>query len=145
MVKEDQGGEPAVLVVDDDAGTLAALGRLFRSEPYTLLLTEDPIRALEWSKSRRIDLIITDEFMPGMLGSELLREVRRSSPDPATMLLTGYPRAATIFRGVQDQVDLLVAKPWEDRALRRAAQRLLEGRARRPGSDRPPAGEGGGS
>lgn len=144
MAETDLGGAPEVLLVDDDAATLAALGRLFHSEPYTLHMTDDPLQALDWSKSRRIDLIITDEFMPWMLGSDLLKAVRGFSPNAATMLLTGYPRATTIFRGVQAQVDLLVAKPWEDRALRRAARQLLERRAPRAGSGGMPAVGGGG-
>ena len=117
--------QPIVLVVDDDREALLALRRALRSDAYNLLSTDDPFQALEWVKGGTIDLVITDEFMPAMLGTELLEAIRRTSPDTATVLLTGYPKPAVMFRGFQQRVDLLLAKPWEDQALRDSALRLL--------------------
>jgi PleD family two-component response regulator len=116
---------PTVLVVDDDRESLSALRRALRSESFNLLSTDDPFQALEWVKSVPIELVITDEFMPVMLGTELLEAVRRTSPDTATVLLTAYPKPAVMFRGFQQRVDLMLAKPWEDAALRQSALRLL--------------------
>jgi len=82
--------KPLVLVVDDDLEALSALRRSLRSESYNLLSTDDPFQALEWVKSGLISLIITDEFMPVMLGTELLEAVHRESPDTRTVLLTGF-------------------------------------------------------
>ena len=135
--RESDAAQPTVLVVDDDAATLSALRRALRSETYTLLSTDDPFKALEWVKSREIGVVIADEIMPGLLGTELLAAVRQSSPDTATVLLTGYPKPEVLFRGFQQRVDLMLAKPWGDRALREAALRLLRERAPRGGSGRP--------
>jgi len=135
-----QPEKPAVLVVDDDAKTLSALQRALRSETYDLLSTDDPFKALELVKSRDIGLVIFDEFMPAMLGTELLAAVRQSSPETATVLLTGHPQPAVTFRGFQQRVDLMLAKPWEDRALLEAALRLLRERAPRSGAGTPPGG-----
>jgi CheY-like chemotaxis protein len=129
---------PTVLVVDDDVETLSALRRALRSESYDLLSTADPFVALGWVKSREIDLVITDEFMPAMLGTELLEAIRGSSPGTATVLLTGHPQPAVMFRGFQQRVDLMLAKPWEDPALRDAALRLLRDRSPRSAAERPP-------
>src|SRR5215831_7553088 len=118
-------GQPIVLVVDDDPETLAALRRTLHSEDYHLLSTDDPFVALEWVKTKEIALVIADEFMPSMLGTELLAAIRSTSPETATILLTGYPKAAVLFRGFQQRVDLMLAKPWENQALREAAVRLL--------------------
>jgi response regulator RpfG family c-di-GMP phosphodiesterase len=133
--EKPRASRPTVLIVDDDAETLSALRRALRSESYNLLSTDDPFVALEWVKSREIGLVITDEFMPAMLGTELLEAVRSSSPGTATVLLTGYPKPAVMFRGFQQRVDLMLAKPWEDRALREAALRLLRDRGPRSGAD----------
>jgi PleD family two-component response regulator len=126
-----QNRRPTVLVVDDDRESLSALRRALRSESFNLLSTDDPFQALEWVKSGPIDLLITDEFMPVMLGTELLEAVRRTSPDTATVLLTAYPKPAVMFRGFQQRVDLMLAKPWEDGALRQSALRLLQDRPSR--------------
>jgi CheY-like chemotaxis protein len=127
-----------VLVVDDDLEALAALRRSLRSDSYSLLSTDDPFQALEWAKSGSIALVITDEFMPVMLGTELLEAVRRASPDTATVLLTGYPKPAVMFRGFQQRVDLMLAKPWGDQALREAALRLLREHAPPSGVSKTP-------
>ncbi len=140
MVREEQFPEfgspdlkrPIVLVVDDDRETLSALRRALRSDSFNLLSTEDPYQALEWVRSGRIDLVMTDEFMPAMLGTELLEAIRRVSPETVTVLLTGYPKPAVLFRGFQQRVDLMLSKPWEDAALRDAALRLLREHAREP-------------
>jgi serine/threonine-protein kinase len=116
-------------VVDDDRESLAAMRRELRSESFNLLSTDDPFQALDWVRSVPIALLITDEFMPVMLGTELLEAVRRTSPDTATILLTAYPKPAVLFRGFQQRVDLLLSKPWDGRALGEAALRLLRERA----------------
>jgi len=131
LPEKSEETRPTVLVVDDDAQTLSALQRALRSDTYALLATDDPFVALEWVKSGEIGLVIADEFMPAMLGTELLWAVRIASPNTATVLLTGHPQPAVMFRGFQRRVDLILAKPWEDRALRESTLRLLEERAPR--------------
>lgn len=116
---------PTVLVVDDDPRALAALQRVFRDEPYEAIFTDDPFKALEWLKGRDIDLVITDEFMPAMLGTELLEGVRLHSPETAMVLLTGYPNMSVSYRSFQQRVDLMMVKPWDDGELRAQARRLL--------------------
>ena len=120
---------PTVLLVDDDLQTLSSLRRALRNEPYEVLCTDDPFEALEWIKSGDIHLVITDEFMPAMLGTELLEAVRVHSPESATVLLTGYPSPSVTYRSFQQRVDLLLIKPWDDQELREAARRLLPDRA----------------
>ena len=115
-----------VLVVDDDPQALAALQRTFRNEPYELIVTDDPFAALDWIKGRDIDLVITDEFMPGMMGTELLEAVRHRLPDAPVILLTGYPNMAVSYRSFRQRVDLLMVKPWNDLDLRSQARRLLK-------------------
>lgn len=122
---------PCVLLVDDDPAVLSALERALRTEPYDLIHTTNPWQALDWLKSREIHLLITDEFMPGLLGTDLLESVRLHSPATATILLTGYPKPAVAYRGFQQRMDLLLPKPWQDQALRDAVLRLLHEHAPR--------------
>ena len=131
MMKTAEVLTPCVLLVDDDPQTLSALERVFRGEPYDLIRTSDPWMALEWIKSRDVHLLITDEFMPGLLGTDLLEAVRFHSPETATILLTGYPKPSVTFRGFQQRMDLLMPKPWEDQELRNEALRLIREHAPR--------------
>jgi DNA-binding NtrC family response regulator len=126
---------PTVLIVDDDPQVLSALQRTFRTEPYELLTTDDPFTALDWIKGRDIDLVISDEFMPAMLGTELMEAARIHSPETAMVLLTGYPNMSVSYRSFQQRVDLLIVKPWNDQEIRNQTRRLLEDRGWRSEGD----------
>jgi DNA-binding NtrC family response regulator len=90
---EDPGIPVTLMVVDVDLDVLSAVKRVFRNEPYDVLLTDDPFEALARVKSRPIEVVIADEFMPGMSGTDLLQEAGRHSPGSALIVLTGYPRS----------------------------------------------------
>ena len=117
---------PTVVVCDDDAQILSSLRRALRSEPYEVLVTEDPFQALEWIKSRAVDLVIADEFMPAMRGSELLEAITRYAPRSAKVILTGYPDAVASLPGGKEGSNLVIPKPWEEEYLRRSVRLLLE-------------------
>jgi DNA-binding NtrC family response regulator len=116
---------PTVLVVDDDAAVLSALRRALQGEPFELLATEDPYTALDWIKSRAVDVVIADEFMPAMRGTELLEAAARFAPKSAKVVLTGYPTAL-------EGASLVIPKPWQDELLRRSLRLLLESFRSRP-------------
>jgi PAS domain S-box-containing protein len=134
-----------VLVVDDQTETLEALRRLLRNEPFTLMTFTSPKEALHWITQNRVDLLIADERMPEMRGSDLLEQVREYSPKTARVILTGYPGNSTVAYGLSRGVDWLISKPWNDDALKLTIRQLLEGRdlgERRPsGSEQKPAGD----
>jgi len=119
---------PTVLVVDDDVQILSALKRVFRDEPYELLTTQDPYEAWTWIKTRPVDVVIADEFMPAMSGTELLEATRRHSPASARVVLTGYPNTTVAGRALQQGVDLFLVKPWEDENVRASVKKVLESR-----------------
>jgi len=86
--------------------------------------------------------VISDEFMPAMLGTELLESVRIHSPETAMVLITGYPNLSVSYRSFQQRVDLLMVKPLDDRELRRqtgGSSRIADGGIRR--GEEPAGGE----
>src|SRR5437867_5644105 len=105
---------PCVLLVDDDPGVLASLRRLLHDEPYDSLATTDPAEALEWIGRREIALLITDQRMPGMSGTDLVLKTRDRSPRTACVILTAYPDTAIIVEREQLRIERLVLKPWDD-------------------------------
>ena len=124
---------PVVVCVDDEPAILSALRRSLRAEPYELLTTESPESALEWLRSRDVSLVITDQRMPGMAGTELLEEVLKRSPSTARILLTAYPGSTASESGVGDWTEVMISKPWDSVMLRQTIRQLL--------GDREPAGE----
>lgn len=114
-----------VVLVDDDPAVLGALRRLLRKEPYELRTTSDPRIALDWVRRDDVSLVVTDQRMPGMCGTELAERVRRLSPATVRVMLTAYPGNALVRHGLADDVQWLVSKPWNDDALKLAIRRLL--------------------
>ena len=105
---------------------------IFRDEPFRVLTTSDPFEAWSWIRTRPVDLIIADEFMPGVLGTELLQAARHHAPRSALAVLTGHPDTTVASRAFQQNVDLILLKPWDDDALRSSVRKLLTHRDERP-------------
>jgi CheY-like chemotaxis protein len=82
---------PRVLLVDDEPGILTSFRRVLRHEPYEIALAPSGEVALEILASQKIDVIVSDQRMPGMSGAELLDRVRRLHPDTVRIVLSGEP------------------------------------------------------
>jgi response regulator RpfG family c-di-GMP phosphodiesterase len=120
-----RSSEPVVLFVDDEPEVLSAIRRCFRHEPYIIFTALGPREALEWIERRPIDLVIADERMPEMAGTELLRAVRDQSPRTARGILTGYPSEIIIQQGLEAGAEAFLYKPWDEQALRKTVRSLL--------------------
>jgi len=78
-----------VLLVDDDPRVTSGLSRALRNEPYQILGAASGEEALQILGARPIDVIVSDEEMPGMRGNVLLRKVSESFPETVRFMLTG--------------------------------------------------------
>ena len=102
-----------ILFVDDEPMILSSLNMLFKSK-YKVYLAENGFDALEIIKSVPIKVIVSDQRMPGMLGHELLRQVKDISPNTVRMLLTGYSDLDAIIGSVNaGEVFRFINKPWQ--------------------------------
>lgn len=114
-----------VVCVDDEQAILSALRRSLRREPYDVLTTADPEDALRWVQTRDVSLVITDQRMPDMLGTDLLEEVTRRSPTTARIILTAYPGATAATPRLRHRTECMISKPWDGTMLRQTIRRLL--------------------
>ena len=78
-----------VLIADDQQEVLTSLRRLLREEPYDLITCDSASKALEWLAENPVDMVIADERMPEMRGSDLLERVRDAWPQTIRVILTG--------------------------------------------------------
>ena len=102
-----------LLFVDDEERIINLLRMMFRAE-YEVFTTTNGHEALEIIAQHRIDVIVSDQRMPQMLGIELLSEVRKRSPGTMRILLTGYSDLAAIVGSVNDgEVYRFINKPWD--------------------------------
>jgi serine/threonine-protein kinase len=107
-----------VLFVDDERYILMSLAALFRGS-YKVLSTTDPLEALEIVRREKVDVIVSDQRMPQMLGAELLRRVRKVSPGTMRILLTGYSDMVSVISSINEgEVFRFINKPWVNDEMR---------------------------
>lgn len=117
----------SVLLVDDDPNILAGLRRALRQENYQVTTAEGAAEALAALQQSPADLIVTDEGMPGMSGTELLARVREQYPDTLRILLTGKGSFEVAIEAVnRGEVFRLFAKPCNPVELGLAIRQALK-------------------
>jgi CheY-like chemotaxis protein len=116
---------PAVLLVDDEANILSALRRTLRREGYELLTAGSAAEALALLQRRDVDLIVSDQKMPGMSGLDLLREVASRFAGVRRILLTGWPEEIPDAELRPIGLSALLPKPWDDSELKEILRRQL--------------------
>ena len=106
-----------VLCVDDEPAILRSLRWLLQKE-FDVEVAASGQDGLGLVRLSKYDVIISDQRMPGMMGSEFLREVRKISPASMRILLTGYSDMQAILRSVNEgEVFRFINKPWKFQEL----------------------------
>lgn len=102
----------SILCVDDEPSILRSLQWLLQKE-FDVLTAPSGQQGLALVLQHSFDVVISDQRMPGMTGSEFLREVRKASPRALRILLTGYSDLQAILRSVNEgEVFRFINKPW---------------------------------
>lgn len=106
--------EYSILVVDDEQDIVDALYDTF-VDKYNVYKVNSADDALVILKDHHVDLIISDQRMPGTTGVELFSEVDGKHPQVGRVLLTGYSDIQAVIDAInKGSVDKYVTKPWED-------------------------------
>ena len=80
-----------LLIVDDDANTLASLARAFRLAGHEATVCDNAARALDLLKSQPFDMMLSDVVMPGKDGLALLEDLRTSGITLPVVMISGRP------------------------------------------------------
>ena len=117
---------PAVLLVDDDALMLEVLADLVEQQGWRVLAASSGEQALALLARTPVALVVSDHFMPGMRGAELLARARRLYPDTVRILLSGQEDEAEIAESLRTgAADRFFAKPWRGDALMAALREAV--------------------
>jgi thioredoxin reductase (NADPH) len=113
---------PAIVAVDDEPAVLAAVARDLRrgfGERYRILRAASGPEALELlrelrTRGERVALLVADQRMPGMSGTDYLVEARTIVPDAKRVLLTAYADTEAAIAAINDvALDYYLLKPWD--------------------------------
>jgi YesN/AraC family two-component response regulator len=118
-----------LLLVDDEERILRSLQRVLRSEAYQISTALDAASALRLMETETFDVVTSDQRMPGMSGTELLRIVKDSHPRTIRIMLSGYSDFDSIVGAINEaNVSKFLPKPWDNDELRTLVASLIEKR-----------------
>lgn len=117
-----------ILYVDDEVNNLTSFKATFRStfNIFTAISADEGRKILD-EKIQDIQIIITDQRMPGMTGVEFLASIIKKYPEPIRILLTGYSDIQAVIDAVnKGQIYYYISKPWEEQHLRIVIEKSYE-------------------
>ncbi|WP_437650911.1 ATP-binding protein [Sorangium sp. So ce362] len=111
------GDRRALLIVDDERETLKALRRELRRD-YEVLTAESAEEGHALLRERPIPVVLSDQRMPGMTGTELYAAIKAEFPDTVRLLMTAYADTSAAIQAINaGGVYRFIPKPWDPPAL----------------------------
>ncbi|HMN06307.1 MAG TPA: response regulator [Flavobacteriales bacterium] len=115
-----------VLYVDDEEGNLMAFRASFRRE-FDVHVAISAADALAWLEENPVHVVISDQRMPGMTGSEFLAIVRKRWPRSVRLLLTGFSDIEAVVDAINlGGIHAYITKPWDPTDLKLRVEQAYE-------------------
>jgi DNA-binding NtrC family response regulator len=121
--------ERVILVVDDEEAQRKVLAGFLRKRGFEAITAGSADEALELSRSRTVDLVLTDLRMPRRSGLDLLRELRAANPETPVVVLTAFGTVETAVDAMKQGAADYLLKPVSLDELEVLVGRLLEQKA----------------
>jgi two-component system nitrogen regulation response regulator NtrX len=100
-----------LLIIDDDANTLASLARAFRLAGHEATVCDNAARAIELAKAERFDLILSDVVMPGRDGIALLEDLKNLGVESTFVMMSGQASIEMAVRATRLGASDFLEKP----------------------------------
>ena len=124
MLLEDK--DHNLLIIDDEVDITKALVRQFRRK-YNVFATTDPADALKIMENKKIQVVLSDQRMPGMTGVDFFAQIKDKYPDALKLILTGYSDIEAVIGAINEgQVFRYVKKPWNPEELETIIREAFE-------------------
>lgn len=120
-----QGAPPRVLAVDDDPSLLHFYERALEASGYSVVIADSAEDALKTLDTEAFDVIVSDLWMPGKTGLDLLREVRLRNLDLPVIIVTAAPDLQTALRALDEGALRYLVKPVNAAQLTDAVRRAV--------------------
>jgi CheY-like chemotaxis protein len=109
----------SLLLVDDEPNIVSSLKRLLRRDNYAIHTAGSGQEGLDILAAIPVDVIISDQRMPGMMGVDFLRQAKQLYPDTVRIVLSGYSELQSVVAAVNEgDIYKFLMKPWDDAQLR---------------------------
>jgi diguanylate cyclase (GGDEF)-like protein/PAS domain S-box-containing protein len=120
LAQEEMAGEQqTLLIVDDEVNVTSALHRLLRLDGYRILIAHTPEAGFELLARHSVQVILCDQVMPAMRGTEFLSKVKDLYPHTIRIVLSGYTQLESVLGAInRGAIYRFFTKPWDDEILR---------------------------
>lgn len=115
-----------ILIVDDEENAREALSKILAHDGYDVSTAANGVEALNYLRSRDVELIITDINMPEMNGLAFLRELVRSRPESNVIMLTAYGEVESYLEAMNLGAFEYINKPIRYDDLKKVINKILK-------------------
>jgi DNA-binding NtrC family response regulator len=116
----------SILIVDDEQEIRESLEQLLGLEGYAIESVTNAEAALKRTGERLYDLVLLDVSLPGKSGLEVLKVLKRDSPEICVIMITAYDSSQTAFQASKEGADSYITKPWDNDKLLLEVRNLLD-------------------
>ncbi len=102
-----------ILLVDDDAGMLKTMNYILSDKGFEVVALNNGPDAMELIKKKTFDIVFSDIKMPGMNGVELLKKIKRLSPETDVLMITAYTMHDLVEQAKKAGANAIFSKPLD--------------------------------
>src|SRR4051812_1042243 len=121
-----------ILLVDDEPAVLKALRRTLTWDGYQIFTSTNAADALELMTVDPVDLVVSDNMMPGFNGIDLFAQMHKLWPDTVRIMLTGVSDHEVALSALErGAIFRYLTKPWDETDLRITVRQAMEHRSQK--------------
>src|SRR3989304_8264247 len=124
-----------ILLVDDEETLRWALHEALSEEGFDIENTNDSVKALEFTRKTKYDLVISDLKMPIMGGLQLISEIKKQNPATKAIIITAYGSIEAVIEAMHLGVLDFITKPFKIEHIKSVIYRVLNDSAILPVND----------
>ncbi len=120
-----RGTGETILIVENEPAVLEVTARMLRRNGYHVHAASSGAHALALASQYEFDLLLTDQVMPGVSGSELAQRIRQVRPEAAVLFMSGYSPNVPGPRHAPAEATMLLRKPFTEQTLLESVHAVL--------------------
>ena len=122
--KDEEGGQPTVLVVDDDTALQSLFKQFLKKAGFGRLVVGTGAEAISLAKKQKFDFVFLDLKLPDIPGDEVYVQLKELHPDLPIVVITGYPDSEILSKILATGPVTVLQKPIELDRLNKAVKQL---------------------
>ena len=115
-----------ILIMEDDLNIAKGLAMVLGDENYSVKVANDGQSALDAFKAEDFDLLIADIRLPDMNGMDVIKQVRRHTPETKIIVITGFVSTSVAVDAMNTGVTDFLPKPFSEKQIIKSVQKTLQ-------------------